>query len=121
MFLATSGGISRTVAHIPAVSLTKVSAAQSWRQRHGAVAGRAAVHVLETADFGFEFAAFFLFSLGEMLVSSWICWICHGRLTLNRRTPSARVSRIIFLNSWRMTMTLVVSLAGRALVRSPAA
>ena len=63
--LATSGGVSRTVAHVPAVSLAQVSAAQSGRKRHGAVAGRAAVHVLETADFGFEFAAFFLFGLGS--------------------------------------------------------
>ena len=68
MCLATSGGVSRTVAHVPAVSLTKVSTAQSRGQRHGAVAGSAAVHVLETADFGFEFAAFFLFGL-ERVVS----------------------------------------------------
>jgi hypothetical protein len=66
--LATSGGVSRTVAHVPAVSLAQVSTAQSRRQRHGAVAGRAAVHVLETADFGFEFAAFFLLGLREVLV-----------------------------------------------------
>ena len=66
--LATSGGVSRTVAHVPAVSLAQVSAAQSGRKRHGAVAGRAAVHVLEAADFGFDFAAFFLFGLGEALV-----------------------------------------------------
>ena len=66
--LATSGGVSRTVAHVSTVSLAEVSAAQSRRQRHGAVAGGAAVHVLEAADFGFEFAAFFLFGLGEALV-----------------------------------------------------
>ena len=65
MCLATSGGVSRTVAHVSAVSLAKVAAAQSRRQRHGAVAGGAAIHVLETADFGFEFAAFFLFGLGR--------------------------------------------------------
>jgi hypothetical protein len=32
------------------------------------VASGAAVHILEAADFGFEFAAFFLFGLGESLV-----------------------------------------------------
>lgn len=66
--LATSGGVSRTVAHVSTVSLAEVSTAQSGRQRHGAVTGGAAVHVLEAADFGFEFAAFFLFGLGEALV-----------------------------------------------------
>lgn len=68
MCLATSGGVSRTVAHVPAVSLAEVSAAKSWGQRHGAVASGAAVHILEAADFGFEFAAFFLFGLKEVLV-----------------------------------------------------
>jgi hypothetical protein len=54
--LATGRGVSRTVAHAPFVPVV-----QSWRQRHGVVVGGAAV--LETADFGLEFAAFVLFSL----------------------------------------------------------
>ena len=66
--LATSGGVSCTVADVSVVSLAEVSTAQSRRQRHGAVAGGAAVHVLEAADFSFEFTAFFLFGLGEALV-----------------------------------------------------
>ena len=54
--LATGRGVSRTVAHGPFVPVV-----QSRRQRYGVVIGGAAV--LETADFGLEFAAFVLFGL----------------------------------------------------------
>ena len=59
--LATGRGVSCTVAHRPFVPVV-----QPWRQRHGVVIGGTAV--LETADFGFKFAAFVLFSLDRLLV-----------------------------------------------------
>lgn len=113
--LATGRGVSRTVAHGPFVPVV-----QPRRQRHGVVIGGAAV--LETADFGFEFAAFVLFGLNGLLVIGSRVQGLGSPLTLSRRTPSARVSRIILLNSWRITITLVVSrMGGKALLRSPGA
>lgn len=69
--LATSRGITRTIAHSPAVTLPMSVAVDAQpvagvtRDGHLSVVGAAAV--LETADFGFEFAAFFLLGLG------WVC------------------------------------------------
>lgn len=50
--------------------LANVATAESGRERHGGVAGRGAVGVFETAEFGFELAAFFLFGLRGDLMSA---------------------------------------------------
>lgn len=68
---AAGRGVSRTVAHgppMPSLSMM-VPIAQPRGKRHRARRGGATGGVLETADFGFEFAAFLLFGLGKSLVA----------------------------------------------------